>query len=53
MGLGALRDASLKQAREFVTRWRFILHEGCAPIKNIRNKSVRQYTILIILKTLL
>ncbi|WP_374112166.1 Arm DNA-binding domain-containing protein [Bartonella harrusi] len=28
MGLGTLRDVSLKQARECATQWRFILCEG-------------------------
>ncbi|EJF87842.1 hypothetical protein MCY_00045 [Bartonella rattimassiliensis 15908] len=31
MGLGALRDVSLKQARETATKWRSILREGRAP----------------------
>ncbi|ETS08577.1 hypothetical protein BHOIPH791_04170 [Bartonella henselae] len=33
MGLGALRDVSLKQARELATGWRSVLREGRAPIK--------------------
>ncbi len=30
---GALRDVSLKQARETATRWRSVFREGRAPIK--------------------
>ncbi|EJF77471.1 hypothetical protein MCO_01202 [Bartonella sp. DB5-6] len=41
MGLGALRDVSLKQARELATGWRAILREGRDPIKE-RNKQKRE-----------
>ncbi len=41
MGLGALREVSLKQARETVTRWRSVLHEGRDPIKE-REKQKRE-----------
>ncbi|EJF98597.1 hypothetical protein MEI_00420 [Bartonella vinsonii subsp. arupensis Pm136co] len=41
MGLGALRDVSLKQARETATQWRSVLHEGRDPIKE-RNKQKRE-----------
>ncbi len=37
MGLRALRDVSLKQARELATGWRSVLREGRDPIKE-RNK---------------
>ncbi len=33
MGLGALRDVSLKQACECANQWRSVLREGRAPIK--------------------
>uniref|UniRef100_UPI0035D0D92E tyrosine-type recombinase/integrase n=1 Tax=Bartonella sp. CL63NXGY TaxID=3243538 RepID=UPI0035D0D92E len=41
MGLGALRDVSLKQARELATRWRSVLREGRDPIKE-REKQKRE-----------
>ncbi len=41
MGLGALRDVSLKQAREIVNQWRSVLHEGRDPIKE-RDKQKRE-----------
>ncbi|WP_244614033.1 tyrosine-type recombinase/integrase [Bartonella kosoyi] len=41
MGLGALRDVSLKQARELATGWRSVLREGCDPIKE-RDKQKRE-----------
>nr|WP_033313264.1 Arm DNA-binding domain-containing protein [Bartonella rattaustraliani] len=41
MGLGALRDVSLKQAREHATQWRSVLREGRAPIKE-REKQKRE-----------
>ncbi len=41
MGLGALRDVSLKQARELANQWRSVLHEGRDPIKE-RNKQKRE-----------
>ncbi len=41
MGLGALRDVSLKQARELATGCRSILREGRAPIKE-REKQKRE-----------
>ncbi len=41
MGLGDLRDVSLKQARELATRWRAVLREGPDPIKE-RNKQKRE-----------
>ncbi|MBX4335601.1 tyrosine-type recombinase/integrase [Bartonella raoultii] len=41
MGLGALRDVSLKQARELANGWRSVLHEGRDPIKE-RNKQKRE-----------
>ncbi len=41
MGLGALRDVSLKQARELANGWRAILREGRDPIKE-RNKQKRE-----------
>ncbi len=37
MGSGALRDVSLKQARELATGWRSVLREGRDPIQE-RNK---------------
>ncbi len=33
MGLGALRNVSLKKARECANQWRSVLHEGRDPIK--------------------
>ncbi len=33
MGLGTLRDVSLKQARELATGWRSVLREERAPMK--------------------
>ncbi len=48
IGLGVLRDVSLKQARECATGWRFGLHEERDPIKNERNKTGGQYAISII-----
>ncbi|WP_244427055.1 hypothetical protein [Bartonella rattaustraliani] len=33
MGLSALRHVSLKQAREYATRWRSILREDNNPVK--------------------
>ncbi|UNE53643.1 tyrosine-type recombinase/integrase [Bartonella machadoae] len=41
MGLGALRDVSLKQARELATQWRFVLRDGRDPIKE-RDKQKRE-----------
>ncbi len=41
MGLGALRDVSLKQARELASQWRSVLHEGRDPIKE-REKQKRE-----------
>ncbi|WP_273719542.1 MULTISPECIES: site-specific integrase [Bartonella] len=41
MGLGALRDVFLKQARELATGWRSVLREGRDPIKE-RNKQKRE-----------
>ncbi|WP_142417016.1 tyrosine-type recombinase/integrase [Bartonella massiliensis] len=41
MGLGALRDVSLKQARELATGWRSVLREGRDPIKE-REKQKRE-----------
>ncbi|WP_254493685.1 site-specific integrase [Bartonella sp. B1099] len=41
MGLGALRNVSLKKARELATGWRSILREGRAPIKE-REKQKRE-----------
>ncbi len=41
MGLGALRDVSLKQARELATGWRAVLREGRDPIKE-REKQKRE-----------
>ncbi len=41
MGLGALRDVSLKQARELANQWRSVLHEGRDPIKK-REKQKRE-----------
>ncbi|WP_142416583.1 tyrosine-type recombinase/integrase [Bartonella massiliensis] len=41
MGLGALRDVSLKQARELATGWRSVLRDGRDPIKE-RNKQKRE-----------
>ncbi|EJF77306.1 hypothetical protein ME7_00540 [Bartonella birtlesii LL-WM9] len=41
MGLGALRDVSLKQARELATGWRAVLREGRDPIQE-RNKQKRE-----------
>ncbi|MBB4076950.1 integrase, partial [Bartonella fuyuanensis] len=41
MGLGALRDVSLKQAHELATGWRSVLREGRDPIKE-REKQKRE-----------
>ncbi|UNE53876.1 tyrosine-type recombinase/integrase [Bartonella machadoae] len=41
MGLGALRNVSLKKARELATQWRSVLHEGRDPIKE-RDKQKRE-----------
>ncbi len=41
MGLGALRDVSLKKARECAMQWRAVLREGRDPIKE-RNKQKRE-----------
>ncbi|QEE09451.1 prophage integrase IntA [Bartonella kosoyi] len=41
MGLGALRDVSLKKARELANQWRAVLREGRDPIKE-RNKQKRE-----------
>ncbi|WP_208439744.1 tyrosine-type recombinase/integrase [Bartonella heixiaziensis] len=41
MGLGTLRDVSLKQARECAMQWRAVLREGRDPIKE-RNKQKRE-----------
>ncbi|WP_375662613.1 tyrosine-type recombinase/integrase [Bartonella sp. OC16QHHD] len=41
MGLGALRDVSLKKARELANQWRSVLHEGRDPIKE-REKQKRE-----------
>ncbi len=41
MGLGVLRDVSLKQARELANGWRSVLREGRDPIKE-RNKQKRR-----------
>ncbi|WP_208442520.1 tyrosine-type recombinase/integrase, partial [Bartonella raoultii] len=41
MGLGALRNVSLKKARECANQWRSVLHEGRDPIKE-RNKQKRE-----------
>ncbi|MCZ2159240.1 integrase arm-type DNA-binding domain-containing protein [Bartonella sp. 220] len=41
MGLGALRNVSLKKARELATQWRSVLHEGRDPIKE-REKQKRE-----------
>ncbi|EJF82929.1 tyrosine-type recombinase/integrase [Bartonella rattimassiliensis] len=41
MGLGALRDVSLKKARELATGWHSVLREGRDPIKE-RNKQKRE-----------
>ncbi|WP_375701261.1 tyrosine-type recombinase/integrase [Bartonella sp. AA81SXKL] len=41
IGLGALRDVSLKQARELATGWRTVLREGRDPIKE-REKQKRE-----------
>ncbi|WP_273755680.1 site-specific integrase [Bartonella sp. MM73XJBT.G] len=41
MGLGALRDVSLKQARECANQWRSVLREGRDPIQE-RNKQKRE-----------
>ncbi|MBB5074510.1 hypothetical protein HNQ69_001662 [Bartonella callosciuri] len=41
MGLGALKDISLKQARETATQWRAVLREGRDPIKE-REKQKRE-----------
>ncbi len=40
-GLGALRDVSLKQARELASGWRSVLREGRDPIQK-RNKQKRE-----------
>ncbi len=41
MGLGALRNVSLKKARELANQWRSVLHEGRDPIKE-REKQKRE-----------
>ncbi|WP_273757359.1 Arm DNA-binding domain-containing protein, partial [Bartonella sp. MM73XJBT] len=41
MGLGALRNVSLKKARELANGWRSILHEGRDPIQE-RDKQKRE-----------
>ncbi len=41
MGLGALRDVSLKQSRELATGWRSVLREGRDSIKE-REKQKRE-----------
>ncbi|VEJ45262.1 tyrosine-type recombinase/integrase [Bartonella vinsonii] len=41
MGLGTLRDVSLKKARELATQWRSVLNEGRDPI-NEREKQKRE-----------
>ncbi len=41
MGLGALRDISLKQAREYAKQWCSVLREGCDFIKE-RDKQKRE-----------
>ncbi len=41
MGLGALRNVSLKKARELANQWRSVLHEGRDPIQE-RNKQKRE-----------
>ncbi|UNE53718.1 tyrosine-type recombinase/integrase [Bartonella machadoae] len=41
MGLGALRNVSLKKARELATEWRSVLQEGRDPIKE-REKQKRE-----------
>ncbi|EJF98506.1 hypothetical protein MEI_00514 [Bartonella vinsonii subsp. arupensis Pm136co] len=41
MGLGALRNVSLKKARELATQWRSVLNEGRDPIKE-REKQKRE-----------
>ncbi|WP_375643675.1 MULTISPECIES: tyrosine-type recombinase/integrase [unclassified Bartonella] len=41
MGLGALRNVSLKKARELANQWRSVLHEGRDPIKE-RDKQKRE-----------
>ncbi len=38
----ALRDAFLKQAREFINQWRSVLREHRKPIKERNKKSVKQ-----------
>ncbi len=46
MSLGALRDVSLKQARECTNQWHSILGEGRAPIKE-RDKQKREAIFII------
>ncbi|QEE12280.1 integrase arm-type DNA-binding domain-containing protein [Bartonella krasnovii] len=41
MGLGTLRNVSLKKARELANQWRSVLHEGRDPIQE-RNKQKRE-----------
>ncbi|EJF94354.1 hypothetical protein ME9_01275 [Bartonella taylorii 8TBB] len=41
MGLGALRNVSLKKARELANQWRSVLHDGRDPIKE-REKQKRE-----------
>ncbi|WP_425456820.1 hypothetical protein [Bartonella massiliensis] len=45
MSLDALRDVSLKQARELTTGWHSILREGRDPIRHTINKSVKQSSL--------
>ncbi len=49
-GLGALRDISLKQARECTLQWRFISREDSAPLKGtsiffIHNSKYANYSL--------
>ncbi len=53
MGLGALKNISLKKARKCANQWRSVLHDGMTPLKNAINKSVNQCVIFMIKKTLL
>ncbi|MET3589895.1 SH3-like domain-containing protein [Bartonella silvatica] len=47
MGLGALRDVSLKQARELATGWALFYAKIVPSLKNVINKSMKQCAISI------
>ncbi len=49
MGLGALRNVSLKRARETATQWCAVLREDRNPIKKELHKLLVIYAILLYL----